>query len=450
MRWKASLLVVVLVACGRASEPPSRDDASGGRHETGGGGAESSGKPGAGGSSVGGSDGGTPSGGRGPNGGAPASGATSVAAGTDTSGGKLAAGGASVGGATPGGESGGPAEAGSSGTSGGSGGSVGGSAGAGGETVSAEGRPCDIYASGDTPCAAAYSTVRGLFETYDGPLYQVRRADGETEDIDVLASGFANAAAQDAFCGVETCTISIVYDQSGHRNHLTKAPPDCYQSSPYDPSNESDAKGRSLKVGGHDVYALHMIARDGYRANDTSGMPTGSEAQGIYEVVDGKRVGTACCWDFGNGSTDNCPGGQGTANALFFGTGYWGKGAADGPWFMADFENGVWAGGDGPSTEQNLELPSSRSAFAFGILKTGAASYAIRVGDAQSGELTTGYDGPAPFTFQMQGGVILGLSSDASDASHGTFFEGAITNGRPSNAVDDAVLKNVQAAGYGQ
>jgi hypothetical protein len=50
----------------------------------------------------------------------------------------------------------------------------------------------------------------------------------------------------------------------------------------------------------------------------------------------------------------------------------------------------------------------------------------------------------------MQGSVVLGLSSDASDSSYGTFFEGAITKGRPSNAVDDAVLKNVQAAGYGK
>ena len=46
-------------------------------------------------------------------------------------------------------------------------------------------RPCDVYAAGRTPCVAAYSTVRALFSSYDGPLYQVQRAsDGQTSDID--------------------------------------------------------------------------------------------------------------------------------------------------------------------------------------------------------------------------------------------------------------------------
>jgi hypothetical protein len=40
--------------------------------------------------------------------------------------------------------------------------------------------PCDIYASGGTPCQAAYSTTRALLEAYDGPLYQVQRASDST------------------------------------------------------------------------------------------------------------------------------------------------------------------------------------------------------------------------------------------------------------------------------
>ena len=36
--------------------------------------------------------------------------------------------------------------------------------------------PCDIYASGGTPCVAAHSTTRALFDAYNGPLYQVRRS----------------------------------------------------------------------------------------------------------------------------------------------------------------------------------------------------------------------------------------------------------------------------------
>lgn len=33
--------------------------------------------------------------------------------------------------------------------------------------------PCDIYASGGTPCIAAHGTTRALYDEYTGPLYQV-------------------------------------------------------------------------------------------------------------------------------------------------------------------------------------------------------------------------------------------------------------------------------------
>src|SRR5277367_1928729 len=36
--------------------------------------------------------------------------------------------------------------------------------------------PCDIFSTAGDPCVAAYSTVRALFSSYDGPLYQVQRA----------------------------------------------------------------------------------------------------------------------------------------------------------------------------------------------------------------------------------------------------------------------------------
>src|SRR5215207_40498 len=62
--------------------------------------------------------------------------------------------------------------------------------------------PCDIYASGGTPCVAAHSTTRALYGAYNGPLYQVRRSsDNTTRDVGVLAAGgTANAGAQDSFC----------------------------------------------------------------------------------------------------------------------------------------------------------------------------------------------------------------------------------------------------------
>src|SRR5262245_55161365 len=90
--------------------------------------------------------------------------------------------------------------------------------------VGAAGRmlPCNIYAAAHPPCVAAYSTVRALYASFDGPLYQVRRAsDQAVSNIGLLRpGGAADAAAQDAFCAGTSCTISMIYDQSGHKNHL--------------------------------------------------------------------------------------------------------------------------------------------------------------------------------------------------------------------------------------
>src|SRR5256714_11977615 len=81
--------------------------------------------------------------------------------------------------------------------------------------------PCDIYASGGTPCVAAHSTVRALFGAYAGKLYQVRNSAGSTQDILPLApGGFADGASQDAFWAGTTCVITVVYDQVGNGNDL--------------------------------------------------------------------------------------------------------------------------------------------------------------------------------------------------------------------------------------
>src|SRR3954470_19013078 len=50
--------------------------------------------------------------------------------------------------------------------------------------------PCDIYALDGGPCVAAHSTVRALYASYNGPLYQVRKAvDNTTIDILPMAPG---------------------------------------------------------------------------------------------------------------------------------------------------------------------------------------------------------------------------------------------------------------------
>lgn len=331
--------------------------------------------------------------------------------------------------------------------------------------------PCDVYASANTPCVAAYSMVRALSSAYEGPLYQVRRGapnptqntgvGGETQDIGLLPNGFADAAAQVAFCGDQSCTVSILYDQSGSGNPITVAKRGRVDGGQFadDDDFESIAGAGPLRVGGNDVFSLYMEPRQGYRQlAPGSGVPRDSEPQGIYMLADGTRAGTACCWDFGNVTPD--PTTYATMNTLFLGTAFWGRGAGAGPWFMADFEAGVWAGGSNPGdpgwgalgdpAPVNPMNPSLRVRFALGFLKTGT-NYALRMADVESAtDATTAFEGPLPKPMENQGAVVLGVGGDNSNNSFGTFYEGAIVSGYPSNDVERAVLQNIQSAGYGQ
>ncbi len=296
---------------------------------------------------------------------------------------------------------------------------------------------------------------------------------GTLHDIGLIAGGvFADGLSQDTFCGSSACTVSKIYDQSGKGNDLIVEGAGCYVTTP---DNESNAKGRSLTVSGHKVYALYMVSDstfgghnangtewDGYRNDTATGLPSGSPppvGQSEYMLVDGKRSNAGCCWDFGSANRDNCStGGTGTMDTVSFGNKFvWGTGAGggNGPWFMMDPEGGVWTTGSGASTANNPNDPVVTWDYAFGLVKTSTVNntpqWAMRVGDAQSGGLTTAYDGQAPGNgWNLQGAVLLGTGGDNSNSSYGTFFEGAITYGRPSDATDLAVLQNAQAAGYGK
>jgi hypothetical protein len=281
-------------------------------------------------------------------------------------------------------------------------------------------------------------------------------------DIGATPDGYADSAAQDAFCSGTLCTVSLLYDQSGNGNHLKVAPKGMAGAGEYSAFDdfESSATKALVIVGGHKVHGLYMAPREGYRlVAQGKGMPVGSEAQGIYELVDGTHFAeSGCCWDFGNVTTD--PTKYGLSNALFFGVGYWSGGDGTGPWFKADFGNGIWAGGSkiddgtwGPAgigtPPTNPSNPTMKAPFAFGVLKTTPSTYAIRVAEAQRAtDLITAFEGGLPQTLASWGGIVLGVDANNANDGFGTFFEGAITSGYPSNATDLAVLKNVQAVGY--
>jgi hypothetical protein len=50
---------------------------------------------------------------------------------------------------------------------------------------------------------------------------------------------------------------------------------------------------------------------------------------------------------------------------------------------------------------------------------------------------------------KKEGAIILGIGGDNSNSAVGTFFEGAMTSGYPSDATEDAVQADVVTAGYG-
>ena len=326
----------------------------------------------------------------------------------------------------------------------------GGAAGAGGSTGTTLG-PCDIYAADGGPCVAAHSTVRALLGTYSGPLYQVKKADGTTRDIGVLTpGGYANSADQDAFCGTDACTISVIYDQSGKGNHLTKAPPGGDKKTE---GKEANAKALPLTIGGHNVYGEHNPAGYGYRNNQAVGTATGDNPETIYMITSGDYFNGGCCFEYGNAETNSMDNGEGAVEAVNFGTcTIWGKGAADGPWVMGDLENGLWAG-DAAFYENNQPVPTTWK-YVTGMVKGDKGNHwTIKVGNAQSGGLTTPFDGPRPsaryIPMKKEGAIILGTAGDNSNSAIGNFLEGIMTAHYSTAAADDAVQANIVAA-YGQ
>jgi non-reducing end alpha-L-arabinofuranosidase len=309
--------------------------------------------------------------------------------------------------------------------------------------------PCDIYAGDGTPCVAAYSTTRALFATYDGNLYRVERAsDGTSLNIGVTAAGgYANAASQNTFCAGTTCTITELYDQSSKGNNLT------VEGAGGNGGQDIGANAAALPVtvAGHSVYGLYVSAGVGYRKDSTSGVPTGSAAQGAYMVASGEHVNNRCCFDFGNAETSNDDTGNGHMDAINLGTECWfSPCSGSGPWVQADLENGLFAGGNGSDTSNT----GNSSAFVTALVKNnGTTTYAIKGGNAQSGSLTTWYSGALPdlggyAPMHQEGAIVLGTGGDDSDGSVGSFYEGVITAGYPTDAADNAVQAEIVSAGY--
>jgi len=170
-------------------------------------------------------------------------------------------------------------------------------------------------------------------------------------------------------------------------------------------------------------------------------------------VVDGKHYNGRCCFDFGNVETTGKDDGNGTMETLYWGTvPNWSTGTGNGPWVLADLENGVFAGSQGTgAVSSNTPIVAD---YVTAMLKGPSANhFTLKGGDARSGSLAVKWNGSRPSggynPMKKEGAIELGTGGDGSSGGEGTFFEGAIVSGNPSDAIDDSVQANIVAAGYG-
>lgn len=117
---------------------------------------------------------------------------------------------------------------------------------------------------------------------------------------------------------------------------------------------------------------------------------------------------------------------------------------------MADLENGLFSG---VSPKNNAGDPSISSRFVTAIIKGGPNKWAIRGANGASGSLSTYYNGVRPQVsgynpMSKEGAIILGIGGDNSISGQGTFYEGVMTSGYPSDATENAVQDNIVATKY--
>jgi hypothetical protein len=290
----------------------------------------------------------------------------------------------------------------------------------------------------------------------------MRQSDGQTLDIGVVNNGdnggYADANAHDSFCADNLCWITVIYDQSSEGNHLYQAPPGTFVGPAKGGFNTlpiADMAPITI-MGGHKAYGTYIMPGTGLRNNDASGLGINDEPEGIYMVFDGTHYDSGCCFNYGNTSTNSDAVGRGTMSTVYFGTSTgWGSGAGTGPWIMSDMEAGLFSGYNTKQNEENPTIDSWR--FVTGMVNGGGGNvWEIRGGNAQDGELSVFYKGIRPqsqenanyYPMHKKGSIQLGNGGDNGNGSAGTFYEGVITSGYPTDAAINAVQANIVAAQY--
>ena len=286
--------------------------------------------------------------------------------------------------------------------------------------------PCDIYASGGTPCVAAHSTTRALYASYNGPLYQVRRAsDDTTTNISPLsAGGVANAAAQDSFCAGTTCVITEIYDQSGHGNNLTDAPaagrPAARTTSRTRPRRRS--RSAATRPTASTWRPAPGTATTAPRASRPATTPRASTRSSTARTTTAAAASTTATPRPATTTTATAtwkPSTSATSRS-----GATAPATAPGSW-------PTWRTACTPASTRATTPTTRPPAYRFttAMIEGEPNQWAILGGNAQSGGLSTVYSGPRPNVsgynpMHKEGAIILGIGGDNSKGSAGTFYEG--------------------------
>jgi hypothetical protein len=326
--------------------------------------------------------------------------------------------------------------------------------------------PCDIYAAAGNPCVAAHSTTRALYASYNGALYQVlRQSDGKTLNIGVVkptaspvpdAGGYADAAAQDAFCANTYCWIATIYDQSPKHNDLTQAPRGGFSGPAMGGFNNLPiADMAPITIMGHKAYGVFVEPGMGLRNDNPKGTAVDDQAEGQYWVINGQHYNSGCCFDYGNAEIDSRDDDNGTMETTYYGDApWWYHGNPPGPWIMTDQENNLVGCVNPDGSKLCARLPNITWRFVTAMAKGEPHHWTSMGGDAQRGALSVMFDGPRVDStydpMRKQGAILLGNGGDNSNGSQGTFYEGAMTAAGtfPTNATDQLVQANVVAAKY--
>ena len=370
----------------------------------------------------------------------------------------------------------------------------------------ANGLPC--WSAHSTTRALSKTWDGPLYQVYrfsDGKLKDIPVVQPSPGD----AGGYADAAVQDTFCANTSCEIQRVYDQSGEGNDLYRAPMGGDETHagalPGGNDNVPIADWAPVSIGGHKVYGIFSTNNMGLRNNDPSNVVMDDDPESIYWVIDGRHFASGCCYGYGNGEPDSRDNGNGTMEAMAFTISRnWHIGSGPGPWGMTDQENnlvgcignGLWqpvVGEDAPGLSA-YDPPSYGYYWDGGNSNTApAGAYSWRFcttmpvvawrwyagfGDFDSksvehpegfwanrgADLKSDYKKTYWESYRVkdsvtstissynpmrkQGAIYFGTGGDDAISSQGTMYEGVMTHGMSTEAIDWAILDNIKAANY--